>query len=66
MTIKGACEMAKDFSKVVTANDAYIFAVTNSTSWFSIFDLEEELIELKEDYIRNYRGDELAADIRKE
>jgi hypothetical protein len=65
MTIKGACELTKDFSKVLTVNDAYVCAVTNSTSWFSIFDLEEELIELKEDYVRNYRGDELAADIRK-
>jgi hypothetical protein len=66
MTIKGACEIAKDFPNVVTAKDAYKFAVTNSPSWFGLFDLEEELIELKEDYAKNYCGDELAADIRKE
>lgn len=65
MTIKGVCEIAKDFTSVITVNDAYAFALENCTKWFGLFDLETELIELTTDR-QKYRGDELAADIRKE
>lgn len=65
MTIKGVCKLAKDFTSVKTVKDAYYFALENCTRWFGLYDLEEELIELTED-LKNYKGDELAADVRKE
>lgn len=65
MTIKGVCELAEDFTSVITINDAYAFALENCTKWFGLYDLEAELMELVEDR-QNYSGDELAADIRKE
>lgn len=65
MTIKGVCEIAKDFTSVVTINDAYAFALENCIKWFGLFDLEAELIELTKDK-QNYSGNELVIDILKE
>ena len=65
MTIKGVCELAEEFDSVVTAKDAYDFALANCTAWFGLYELEEELIELSNDFKNNYVGNELAADIRK-
>lgn len=64
MTIKGVCEIAKDFTSVVTVKDAYHFALLNSPNWFGLYDLEEELIELAEDY-KKYSGEELVKDFVK-
>lgn len=65
MTIKGVCELAKDFPSIITIDDAYAFALENCTKWFGLYDLEAELIELTEDR-QKYKGDALAADVRKE
>lgn len=65
MTIKGVCELAEEMTTVVTVSDAYAFALENCTKWFGLYDLEAELMELVEDRSK-YKGDELAADIRKE
>lgn len=65
MTIKGVCELAEEMTTVVTVSDAYEFALENCTRWFGLYDLEAELMELVEDR-QKYKGDELAADVRKE
>lgn len=52
MTIKEARDLARDFTSVKTLDDVYQFVMQNCTKWFDIYDLEEELIELKEDYER--------------
>lgn len=52
MTIKEAKDLARDFTSVKTLDDIYQFVMQNCTKWFDIYDLEEELIELQEDYKR--------------